>query len=205
RKRSEVQGLMGYFLNPVALRINLSSGQTVRQLLHRARHVTVGAMAHDDVPLEHLAREIGCGTDPSRHPFFQSVISLVPTLPELGAGWDQTFTDVSSEGARWDLNWELSEQDSGLLGRAQYNPDLFEGAAVSRMLEDWQGVLAAAVADSGGLVSDLPLRHHDRRREHGDNQTKVASARLSARTPTVTREAVVRRKQPEPWLTRICE
>ena len=82
---------MGYFLNPVALRIKLSSDLTVRQLLHRARDLTVGAMAHDEVTLEHLARDIGCGTDPSRHLYFQSLSSLAPTLPELGAGWDQTF------------------------------------------------------------------------------------------------------------------
>lgn len=144
RKRAEVQGLLGYFLNPVALRIDLSGNPTFREVLEQARGVISGALSHDDVPLERLANELKPKPDPTRHPFFQIMISLAPPMSELGSGWSQTPMDVESGGARWDLYLELNDRQNGILGRAQYNPDLFDAPAITRMVEDYQYVLHAA-------------------------------------------------------------
>jgi len=144
RKRAEVQGLLGYFLNPVALRIDLSGNPTFREVLEQARGVISGALSHDDVPLERLANELKPKPDPTRHPFFQIMFSLAPPMSELGSGWSQTPMDVESGGARWDLYLELNDRQNGILGRAQYNPDLFDVSAITRMLEDYQYVLHAA-------------------------------------------------------------
>src|SRR4030095_7134671 len=134
RKRSEVQNLIGYFLNPVPLRMNLCGNPTFRELLRRARDVVLGAIGNDDVPFEYVMAKAGLSSDPNRRPLFEVVISLAPATPDLGPGWSQTFMDVESGGARWGLYLELGERRNGLLGRAQYNPDVFEATAIERTL-----------------------------------------------------------------------
>jgi len=144
RKRAEFQKLLGYFLNPVPLRLDLSGDPSFRVLLRRAQKTTLGAISHDDIPLEHLAKRFIANPSPSRHPFFQMVISLAPSVAELPPGWSMTPMDVESGGARWDLYLELSDRPLGALGRAQYNPDIFERAAIAELLEDFQFVLQSA-------------------------------------------------------------
>jgi surfactin family lipopeptide synthetase A len=156
RKRAEVQGLLGYFLNPVALRMDLSGNPRFLDVLEQARGVISGALSNDDVPLERLAYELKPKPDPSRHPFFQWVISLAPPMPELGSGWSQTPMDVESGGARWDLYLELNDRRNGIIGRAQYNPDLFDKRAITRMLEDLLGLLQAASSNPEQRLSELP-------------------------------------------------
>jgi hypothetical protein len=157
RKRSEVQNLIGYFLNPVPLRLNLSGNPTFRELLRRTRDVVLGAIANDDVPFEHVLAKAGLSSDPNRRPLFEVVLSLAPATPDLGAGWSQTFMDVDSGGSRWGLYLELSERPNGLLGRAQYNPDMFDATTVGRTLQKWQELLEAAVSNSELRLSDLPF------------------------------------------------
>src|SRR5262249_1591964 len=95
RKRSEAQNLIGYFLNPVPLRINLSGNPTFRELLRRMRDVVLGAIANDDVPFEYVLENTRLSSDPNhRRPLFELVVSLAPATPDLGAGWSQTFMDV---------------------------------------------------------------------------------------------------------------
>jgi non-ribosomal peptide synthetase component F len=155
RKRSEFQRLLGYFLNPVALRTDLSGNPTFRELLCQSQEVTLKALSNDDVPLEYLVQELRLTPDPSRHPFFQVVISLAPNVPELPPGWDMTPMDVESGGARWDLYLELNDRPDGIIGRAQYNPDLFDLAAIVKMLENFEDLLEAATSNPQHRLFDL--------------------------------------------------
>jgi surfactin family lipopeptide synthetase A len=157
RKRSEVQNLMGYFLNPVPLRMNLCGKPTFRELLRRARDVVLGALANDDVPFEYVLAKAGLSSKLSRRPLFEIVISLAPAPPDLGTGWSQTFMDVESGGSRWGLYLELSERRNGLLGRAQYNRDLFEATNIGRTLQEWQVLLDAAASNPELRLSELPF------------------------------------------------
>jgi hypothetical protein len=155
RKRSEFQRLLGYFLNPVALRTDLSGDPTFRELLRQSHGLTLKALSHDDVPVEHLAQELKLTPDPSRHPFFQVMISLAPNMPELPSGWDMTPMDVESGGARWDLYLELNDRRNGMLGRAQYNPDLFDASKIEKLIEGLQELLEAATSNPDQHISDL--------------------------------------------------
>jgi non-ribosomal peptide synthetase component F len=158
RKRSEVQNLIGYFLNPLPLRISLSGNPTIRELLRRARTVVSGGLANDDLPLEYLFTKLGLSSDPYRQRLLDLVISLAPATGDLGTGWSQTFMDVESGGSRWDLYLELSERPNGLIGRAQYNPDTFDVAAINRMLEDWQIVLERAASNPETRLSEFRVQ-----------------------------------------------
>ncbi len=155
RKRSEVQGLLGYFLNPVSLCLDLSGGPTFPELLAQARRVVADAVSHDDVPFGRLVDELRAGDDPARHPFFTVAISQEPPMPDVGSGWDMTPMDVTSGAARWDLYLVLDHRPGRqVLGRVQYNPDLFEASTVSALVTDYERVLEDAVAHPERRVSD---------------------------------------------------
>lgn len=156
RKQTDAQNLIGYFLNPVPLRMNLSGNPTARDLLRRAREVVSGAIANDDVPFEYLMMKLGLKSDPNRSPLFHVVLSLAPELTNPGPGWSQTFMDVESGGSRWGLYLELRDGPGGLVGRAQFNPDLFGETIVEQMIEDWRELLKALVRKPEAYASELP-------------------------------------------------
>jgi hypothetical protein len=156
RKRPEVQNLIGYFLNPVPLRMNLSGDPSVRDLLRRTREIVSGAIANDEVPLEYLMTKLGLKSDPNRNPLFQVMLSLAPELTNLSMAWNQTFMDVESGGSRWPLYLELRDGPDGLVGRAQFNPDVFEEATVEQMLRDWQALMEVVVRKPESHLSELP-------------------------------------------------
>jgi surfactin family lipopeptide synthetase A len=119
--------------------------------------LTSGALAHDDIPLEQLTEELKVKPDPSRHPFFDLVISFVPMRPDLASGWSMTPMDAESGGAKWDLYLELNDRQEGLIGRAQYNPDVFDSRTIVRFLEHLTVVMECATANPRQRCSDFPL------------------------------------------------
>ncbi len=147
RKRSEFQGLLGYFLNPVALRFNFADDLTFRDLLAQARKVMSEALRHDDVPIERLARELGAGVGSGHNPFFSSVLSLQPPVPNLDLPWSVTTMDVDSGGSPWDLYLAFIDGPQALTGRAQFNPDLFEPGTVEQILQQFQTLLDALITN----------------------------------------------------------
>jgi hypothetical protein len=157
RKHAEFQRLIGYFLNPVPLRANLAGDPTFRSLLRQMREVTLGAISNDDLALDLIAERLRVKRDPSRNPFFTVALSLAPEVPPLPPGWKMTYMDVESGGARWDLYLEMSDRPDGMLGRAQYNPDLFSASAIVETLEDFRRLLKSAAADPARTVSSLSV------------------------------------------------
>lgn len=155
RKRSEVEGLLGHFLNPVALRFDLTSNPTFRELLRQTQRLTLEAISNDDVPFEFLAQELRARTDPSRNPFFTVAVSLQPATPRLGLEWSVTSMDVDSGGSPWDLYLAFLDRPGEMMGRVQYNPDLFKNETITRMLEDFQRLLESVCANPGKRLSEL--------------------------------------------------
>lgn len=143
RKRSEVMELLGYFLNPVALKLSFHNRPTFRELLLQAQTVLFEAMSNDDVPIERLARELKVD-DSNPSPFFTATISLQPPVPNLDLAWSVTTMDVESGGSPWDFYLAFIDRPEGLKGRAQFNPDLFDATTIGCALEDLQDVLGSA-------------------------------------------------------------
>lgn len=154
RKRPEVQQLLGYFLNPVALRIELSGNPTICELLRQSREIISGALSHDDVPLEHLMRVLS--PSPARDSLFRTVITLAPPVPALASGWSQTPMDVNAGWAKWDLYLEFSNRSEGIIARVQYKTSTFNSAMIAKLMQDFERLLEALIVDSGQRVSDLP-------------------------------------------------
>lgn len=160
RHRSEFQNLLGYFMNPVPLRLRISDTDTFGELMLQAQEIISRAISHADVPFEHVVRTLGVQPEAGRHPLFQTAISLAPALAPLPPGWDMTPMDVESGAGRWDLYIEMSERREHLLGRAQYNPDLFASGTIAKLLDDFQMLLKAVARDPQARIAELPKVTH---------------------------------------------
>ena len=144
RKQSEVMDLLGYFLNPVALRLNCGVHTTFGDLLNHSRSVLLDAISNDDVPIEHLARALEGQEDPGPSPFFSVAISLQPPTPDFGLPWSVTSMDVESGGSPWPLYLAFIDRPEGIIGRVQFNPSLVEIRTVERMLQDLESFFKTA-------------------------------------------------------------
>lgn len=149
--------LLGYFLNTVVLRTDLSGSPTFRQVLERVRKTTLDALANDGVPLERLVAELQPQRDRSRNPFFQVLFSLEPPLSSPEPGWDLTCIDVETGTTKFELCLVLDDRTDGLLCRFIYSTALFDEATISRMSGHWQTLLEAIVDAPEQQVSEFPL------------------------------------------------
>lgn len=156
RKRSEVKGLLGHFLNPVPLRVNLEGDSSFRELSLRIQQVIGGAVCHDDVPLSNLAQEVQPNQLTPSGDVFNVALSLQPETPE--EGWLVTSMDADSGGTIWDLYLAFIETKGGVIGRAQYNTDLLSESVVEHALEGLQVVMESVTRDPKQLISTLPFQ-----------------------------------------------
>jgi amino acid adenylation domain-containing protein len=157
RDRPEFNALLGYFLNNVVLRADLSGNPTFRELLYRMRNLTLEALQHDRVSWGQLIHELNPPRDRSRNPLFQVMFSLEPPMPEVDPAWHLTQMDVDTGATKYDLYLELDERREGVLARFHYSTDLFNSATIIRMAQHWRMLLAGAVSNPELRVSELPL------------------------------------------------
>ena len=155
RKRSEVTRLLGYFLNPIALRFDLTSDPTFRDLLLQAQRLTLEAISNDDVPIEFLAQELKPKHVLTHNPFFNVAISLQPPMSPLDLEWNVTSMDVEGSGSPWDLYIAFIDGPEQMMCRVQYNPDLFESGTICRMLRHYQRLLESVCAKPVKRLSEL--------------------------------------------------
>ncbi|HEY1353928.1 MAG TPA: amino acid adenylation domain-containing protein [Ktedonobacteraceae bacterium] len=178
RNRPELQTLMGYFLNTLVLRSDLSGNPTFCELLRRMRAVIAAAIAHEEVPFAYLVKELQPERDLSTHPLFQVLLTLEPPLATLPSGWTLTQMDVTVGTSKFDLSLELDDRPAGLIGRFEYNSDLFNADTIERMVDHWQTLLGGIVANPMLRLADLPLLTTAERTRllHTWNDTQQANA-----------------------------
>jgi amino acid adenylation domain-containing protein len=157
RNRPEISGLVGYFLNTLVLRTDLSLNPDFLQLLSRVREVTLWAYAHEDLPFQKLVETLQPERNLSQNPLFQVAFVLEPPMPSLNSGWTVSYLDIQTDTAKFDLTLELDSRPEGIVGRFVYNTDLFEAATISRMIEHFKTLLAGIVANPIARVLELPL------------------------------------------------
>ncbi len=159
RNRAETEGLVGFFVNTLALRCDLSGDPSFRELLRRVREATLGAFAHQDLPFEMLVEELHPQRNRSHTPLFQVIFDLnnaatrTPGLPNLKT----EIIQVETGAAHADLVLNIIENGDSLQGKLRYNTDIFRADAIERMLEHYQVLLEGIVVDTDRSVSDIPL------------------------------------------------
>ena len=159
RNRLETEGLIGFFVNALVLRTDLSGNPSFRELLRRVRGVCLGAYAHQDLPFDRLVEELHVKRDLSRNPLFQMMFVLHNASLRTVELQGLTLSPVEgdSETAHFDLTLQIADTDQGLTAAFVYNADLFEAGTIARMLGNFQTLLEAMVADPEQRLSDLPL------------------------------------------------
>ncbi|AVH62573.1 non-ribosomal peptide synthetase [Nostoc sp. 'Peltigera membranacea cyanobiont' N6] len=159
RNRKEIEGLIGFFVNTLALRFDLSSELTLKALLEQVQQVTQNAYDHQDLPFEMLVEELQLERNLDRNPLLQVMFALqnAPSNP-----WDLPGLTVEKmpwglEAVRFDLEVHFWEIPEGLEGFCYYSSDLFDAATIARMMKHFQNLLAAIVTNLEQPVSQLPL------------------------------------------------
>jgi len=157
RNRPELEGLIGYFLNTLVLRTDMSGTPSFRELLGRVRQVTLGAYAHEDLPFEKLVQTLQPERNLSQNPLFQVAFAPQPPMPSLNSDWTVSELDIQTDTAKFDLTFYVEERPEGIIGRFEYNTDLFNANTISRMIGHFKTMLAGIVANPIARVSELPL------------------------------------------------
>ncbi|HEX6039303.1 MAG TPA: amino acid adenylation domain-containing protein [Longimicrobium sp.] len=158
RTPRETEGLIGAFVNTLALRVDLGGDPTFHELMARVRALAVDAYAHQEVPFERLVEELKVERSLSRHPLFQAVFSMVPAMApgDRFAGLELRAGEPDVDTTKLDLVLALGDGPGGLEGGIQYASDLWDEATARRMAEHFRALLSSAVADPDARVSTLP-------------------------------------------------
>ena len=159
RTRIETEGLIGFFVNTLTLRTSLAGDPTFAQLLARVREVTLGAMAHQDLPFDRLVEELQPERTLTHLPFTKLMFAYQSGVPEHLdlPGARLRFEEVETDLAKFEITLVLRETSEGLLARLEYNCDLFGAEMMERLLGHLETLLAGIVEDPGRPVSRLPL------------------------------------------------
>jgi amino acid adenylation domain-containing protein len=159
RNHSEIEFVVGFFINTLVLRTQLHGDPTFLELLERVREMTLDAYDHQDLPFEKLVEELQPERSLSHAPLFQVMFVLqnTPTekleLPELSI----TPFDLEDFTVADDLFLSMEETETGLVGELVYNSDLFDATTVAQMARHFQTLLEGIVANPTERISRLPL------------------------------------------------
>lgn len=174
RTRAEWAGTVGYFVNPVVLRTDLTTDPSFDSLLSAVHRTVISALATADYPIALLVEKLHPTRDPSRSPLFQVMFALQNTavldVPEVAAfalGQPGIRMDLGelhlesyplrSQAAQFDLSLMTAVVDGEICASWQYNTDLFDAATIQRMARHFETLIAEIVADPKRPVSTLPI------------------------------------------------
>lgn len=159
RNNPELENLVGFFVNTLPVRTDLSGNPTFRELLGRVREAALGAYEHQDLPFEKLVEATQPERDTSYSPLFQVMCHLDNTGAPAFAFHGLTLTplDADTGTSKFDLTLDLVESSTGVKGWLEYSTHLFDEVTIQRFSERFQIVLKAAVAAPDTPIAALPL------------------------------------------------
>ena len=173
RPRPELEGLVGFFVNTLALRDQLDGDPSFTTVLARVRETTIEALTHQDVPFDRVVEAVQPERDPGRTPLFQVMFNLFnfppppQQAPDNGLRVSLWTPDIRAMAlqmpAKFDLTLYAAEspatvhEGGGLTCLLAYNADLFDAATVQRLADDLRQAATAVAHDPGLRLSELPL------------------------------------------------
>ncbi len=159
RRRAELEPLIGFFVNTLALRVRIDEDPDVAGLLRQVKASALAAYANQDLPFEQVVEAVQPPRSLSHSPIFQAMISLNNT-PSRALELPGLQLDTLPEArlsTQFDLSLLLVEEDGLISGELEYASELFEASTAERIVACLQTLLAAMAADAGQRVSTLPL------------------------------------------------
>lgn len=159
RKRSEIESMIGFFINLLGLRVDLTGNPTFLELLGRVKQVALDAYANQDVPFAQVVEALQPERNLSYSPVFQ-VLLILQNMPAESLnlpGLDVSPLRVDHGTSKYDLTLMVEETDAGLVADFEYNGDLFERETIIRMIGHFQVLLRAIASHPEHPIADLPL------------------------------------------------
>ncbi|NEP36451.1 amino acid adenylation domain-containing protein, partial [Moorena sp. SIO3B2] len=172
RSQAEFASIVGYFVNPVVLRANLSGDETFQEFLTQVRHTVLEALEHQDYPFALLVERLQPQRDPSRSPIFQVAFALLQfqqssenskfllNQRQSSVNWggiEVTPLTMPNQEGLFDLDLEIIEDGSSLVARLKYCTHLFAASTITRMLGHFQTLLEGIVTNPEQKLGQLPL------------------------------------------------
>jgi amino acid adenylation domain-containing protein len=159
RTHTELEGIIGFFVNTLALRVNLQGDPTFMELLARVREMFLEAYAHQELPFEILVQSLEADRDLSRNPLFQVMFAFQsrPSVPTRIGHLDVEKMIFPLGISRFDINLMILGALEGFTCRWEYNSDLFHQDTAVQMSGHLLAILEAAVQEPGLHLSEIPL------------------------------------------------
>ncbi len=173
RAHAETLGMIGYFANTLALRIDLSGSPTFVELLGRVRRTCLAAYEGQDIPFEELVEALNVERDLGRSPIFQTIFGFEDAMPVAGRrqegaedGLRVTKRDtIHARVARTDLSAWVSAGEEGLVVTLEYPTALFDAAGTRRTLDGYRVLLEGVASDAAASIDRLPILSAAERRQ----------------------------------------
>ncbi|MET0399298.1 MAG: amino acid adenylation domain-containing protein, partial [Longimicrobiaceae bacterium] len=178
RTHEALEGMVGMFVNTLALRTELGGDPPFRELLGRVREGTLGAYGHQDLPFEKLVDELRPPRDPGHAPVFQVMFSLhnLPAAALRLPGLALEAVATESRTTKFDLALSLADTAAGLVGSLEHDAHLFDAGTAARMAAHFATLLEGAAAEPARRLSELSLLDDaERRRLAAWNDTARAT------------------------------
>ncbi|HEU4557489.1 MAG TPA: amino acid adenylation domain-containing protein [Longimicrobium sp.] len=176
RQKSELEGLVGFFVNTLPLRGRVDAGQGFRALVQREKAVALAAFNHQDLPFDRMVEELKLPRDPARNPVFQAMVTLQNARmdPVALGGVEITALAPEYHTAKFDLTLDNYEDDDGSLRvEAEWATDLFDAPTIDHIVRHFHVLAEQGVANPDRPLSLLSGAEEDERAfvTRGANQT----------------------------------
>jgi len=168
RNRRETEGLIGFFVNMLVLRTDLSGNPSFRDLVRRVRRVALDAYEHQDLPFERLVEELRPERSLSHTPLFQVIFDLHNSdqhMLELEGLDVREVTLHDNETSKVDLSLVMEDTPEGLMCAVVYSPDLFQAETIRRLVANFRTLIEGILEDPDRPIAMLPLLPHEEWRE----------------------------------------
>jgi amino acid adenylation domain-containing protein len=159
RNRPETDGLIGFFINALALRTDLSGNPTFAELLKKVREVCLDAYTHQDLPFERVVEAINPQRDLSRNPLFQVMFNMADTSERVLqlAGCQTVKLSTSAPEAKFDIVLHAPEVNGHIELAIVYNADLFSEHRIVNILDQFTHLVSQVVHDPQKSIDKFSL------------------------------------------------
>lgn len=193
RSRPELEKLIGFFVNILVMRTDLSGDPTFREVLKRVRKVSLEAYAHQDIPFEKLVEELHPERETGRSPLFQVAFQLFNVPPTTGKLAGGSELQLETGITKFDIRIDLWDNQQGLSAMFEYSTDLFDATTITRMIGHYQTLLERIGANPDLPISQLSLLSNQERHQLLSewNQTQKEYSRSQTVTQLFEAQAVL--------------
>jgi acyl carrier protein len=192
RNRFEVEPLIGFFINQLALRASVAPAASYKEMLGHVRDVTLGAYAHQDLPFDRLVDGLKVERTTRYSPLFQVklVFQNAPLPPLQLPGLSVSSMGINSGMSRFDLQLTLWEETGILRGWFEYNSDLFDAATIEHLGEDLTTITERVIAQPNILIRELDLILDEAQGQRESIKKEESKDALAQKYKTVRRKAI---------------